>query len=36
MDRKWDKGDEVTLLPLGAAIGGVIARNRTLDCFTPG
>lgn len=33
IDRKWDKGDEVTLLPLGAAIGGVIARNKTLDAL---
>jgi PAS domain S-box-containing protein len=29
-DRTWNKGDEVTLLPLGAAIGGVIAKHRTM------
>jgi PAS domain S-box-containing protein len=29
-DMEWSKGDEVTLLPLSAAIGGVISRNRTL------
>lgn len=29
-EREWNKSDEVTMLPLGAAIGGVISRNRTL------
>lgn len=30
IDRKWTKSDEITLKPLGAAIGGVISRNNTL------
>ncbi|MFO7660315.1 MAG: PAS domain S-box protein [Candidatus Cloacimonadaceae bacterium] len=30
LDREWDRSDEVTLMPLGAAVGGVIARDRTL------
>jgi PAS domain S-box-containing protein len=30
-ERTWNKGDEVTLLPLGAAIGGVIAKHRTME-----
>jgi PAS domain S-box-containing protein len=30
-DRAWNKGDEVTLLPLGAAIGGVISRQKTME-----
>jgi PAS domain S-box-containing protein len=29
-EREWNKSDEVTMLPLGAAIGGVMSRNRTL------
>ena len=30
LDRAWNRSDEITLLPLGAAIGGVIAKDRTL------
>jgi len=29
--RIWTKGDEVTLMPLSAGIGGVLSRNRTLN-----
>lgn len=32
-DLEWSKGDEVTLLPLNAAIGGVVSRNRTLKAL---
>jgi len=30
IDREWNKSDEINLMPLGAALGGVIARDRTL------
>ncbi len=31
--REWTKGDEVTLMPLSAAIGGVLSRNLTVNAL---